>query len=71
MDKIEAARAIVGLQVAPEVLARVEKLADLSSEGRLSDAERSEYAAYIDVSEILSLLKLKARRILGNRDATS
>jgi len=47
---------------------RIEELADRCNEGMLTPEERAEYDGYVEGAEILSLLKLKARRLLGGRD---
>jgi hypothetical protein len=60
----EAAQRIVALGIAPEVQARIAELADRSTEGLLSAEESAEYASYVEGAEILSLIKLKARRFL-------
>jgi predicted transcriptional regulator len=60
----EAAQRIVALGIDPDVQARIAKLADRSSEGLLNAEGRAEYASYVEGAEILSLIKLKARRFL-------
>ena len=39
-------------------------MAGRSNEGRLTEDERAEYDSYVEGAEILSLIKLKARRYL-------
>ncbi len=60
----EAARSIVGLAIEPEILDRIDELAERCNEGLLTEAERAEYAGYVEGAEILALIKLKARRSL-------
>ena len=60
----QAAQRIVALGLDPDVKARIAELADRSNEGLLSAEERAEYASYVEGAEILSLIKLKARRFL-------
>ncbi len=66
---VEAARAIVSLQIDPTIQARIQALADRCNEGLLGDAERTEYESYVEGAEILALIKLKARRLLRDRGA--
>lgn len=65
-DKLtpDAARAIVRFRAAPAERARVAELAELCNEGRLTPAERAEYAAYVRGIDFISLLQSKARRYL-------
>jgi predicted transcriptional regulator len=60
----EAARSLAAVELEPSIQARIDELAELCNEGQLSEAERSEYQSYVEGAEILSLLKLKARRYL-------
>jgi hypothetical protein len=61
---VEAARSLQAIELDPSIQARIDELAELCNEGRLSDIERTEYQSYVEGAEILSLLKLKARRYL-------
>ena len=51
------------------VQARLEELADKSTEGQLSDAERAEYATAVAAIEFISVLQAKARRLLSQTPA--
>jgi hypothetical protein len=44
--------------------ARVDFLAERSDEGALSDEERTEYEAFINAADFISMLRLRARRHL-------
>jgi hypothetical protein len=57
--------ALADLRLDPEALARVEELAAKANEGLLTAEERSEYRAYIETSELLALMQLRARQQLG------
>jgi predicted transcriptional regulator len=59
---VEAARALVALQIEPKIQDRIEELAELCNEGLLTEADRTEYEAYVEGAEILALLRLKASR---------
>jgi hypothetical protein len=58
-------KALATLRLSPKLAARVDRLAAKSNEGRLTPSERTEYQAYIDTSEVLSLIQLRARLRLG------
>jgi hypothetical protein len=59
----ESAQRIVALQIDPEIQSRVEILAGLANEGLLSDEDRDEYKTYIEMADLIAILKLKAQRI--------
>ena len=66
------ADAVIGFQADPDLQARIEELARKSTEGKLTEDERAEYAGYVRankfVANLLELLKqmikdeLEARR---------
>ncbi len=62
----EAARGIVDLSVDEKLQAKLDELADKSTEGQLTDTERAEYETYVRAIDFISILQLKARRILAN-----
>ncbi len=59
----ESAQRIVALQIDPEIQSRVEILAGIANEGLLSDEDRDEYKTYIEMADLIAILKLKAQRI--------
>lgn len=59
-----AARALLELNFSEQALAHMNELAQRNQEGLLSDAERDELGAYVNVGDVLSLLHLKARKSL-------
>jgi hypothetical protein len=61
----EVARALVRLRADDEMHARLEELADKSTEGTLSPAERDEYTAYVSALDFLAVLQAKARAVLA------
>ena len=61
----ESARRLVAFQIDPQVLARIEVLAERANEGQLTDDERSEYEAMINAADFISILRLKAQRHLA------
>ena len=60
----EVARHLVALQASAYVQARLEVLADKSTEGQLSAEERAEYATAVAAIEFITILQAKARRVL-------
>ncbi len=46
---------------------RLQQLMDRNNEGHLTDAERGELEALVELSEQLSLVRAKALQILGKR----
>jgi len=65
----EVARHLVDLHASADVQARLEILADKSTEGQPSDEERTEYAAAVAAIEFISVLQAKARRLLHQTQA--
>ena len=59
----ESAQRIVALRIVPEIQARVEVLAGMANEGLLSNEDRDEYQTYIEMADLIAILKLKAQRI--------
>ena len=57
----ESARRVVEFSIAPAVQSRVDGLAKRANDGLLTPEERSEYEAFINATDLISLLKLKAR----------
>ena len=60
----ESARRVTEFRVDPAVQSRIDALAERANNGVLSDEERAEYEAFINLGDFISLLKLKARRHL-------
>ena len=61
----ESARRLAELQIDPVVQVRVDVLAERANEGLLTPEERAEYEEYINVSDLISILKLKVQRHLA------
>jgi hypothetical protein len=61
----ESARRLVNFRVDPSVHERMEILAEKANEGTLNSDEHAEYEALIRAADFISVLKLKARRHLG------
>lgn len=60
-----ALRQILEFRIAPEVQARVDELAERANRGDLTPEEDAEYEALIDAADMISVLKLKAKRLLA------
>jgi hypothetical protein len=60
----QQARVILATKPSDKLCARVQELADKANLGLLSERERAEYEIYIDVDDVVGLLKLKARSLL-------
>ena len=62
----EVAKQLVNLRADWRTQARIDKLADKSTDGKLSDAERAEYETYVRAIDFITILQLKARSLLEN-----
>ena len=60
----ESAQRVAEFRVDPAVQTRIDSLAECANEGALSEDEPAEYEALINAADIISILKLKARRHL-------
>ena len=60
----DSARRVSELRIDPAVQSRVDSLAERANEGLLSREERAEYEAFINVADLIAILKLKARQQL-------
>ena len=54
-------KALARLRLSPKLAARVNRLAGKANEGHLTPREREEYQSYINASELLALIQLRAR----------
>ena len=58
----ESARRVAEFRIAPSVQARVDALAERANEGTLTEEEREEYDSFIDASDLISILQVKAQQ---------
>ena len=58
----EKAQAIMDFRPAPELQARIEELAEKSTEGQLTDPERAEYEGYVRANKFIAVLQRLAQR---------
>lgn len=59
----DKAQVVLGFRPAPELQARIEELAAKSTEGQLTEAERAEYAGYVQANKFIAILKRLAREM--------
>jgi hypothetical protein len=57
------------LKLPPRADRRLQELMDLNNEGRLSEAERADLEALVEMSEELALVRAEAFRLLGRKPA--
>jgi hypothetical protein len=66
----DMARNLVKLRFDRKAQARIDRLARKCNDGKLTDAERSEYETYVYVIDFIAILEAKARALLKrSRDA--
>jgi len=59
----DKADAVINFRPAPELEARIEELAEKSTEGQLTEDERAEYAGFVRANKFIAILKRQARRV--------
>jgi hypothetical protein len=59
----DSARRIVALRADPLAQQRLDELADLANEGKLSAGERADYERFLAMFHFITLLQSKARRL--------
>lgn len=62
----ESLRSLAAFKASPRVQSRVDDLARKCNAGEISDTEQAEYEAYVRVANVLGVLKVKAKRALGD-----
>lgn len=63
----EKAEAVIDFRADPELQERIEELAEKSTEGQLTEAERSEYSGYVRANKFVAILQQHARRLIEPR----
>jgi len=61
------ADAVIGFHAAPELQARIEELAQKSTEDELTEDERAEYAGYVRANKFVAILKRQAQQITNSQ----
>jgi hypothetical protein len=62
----DQARALIAYRGDDSLRARIEELADKSTEGELTDRERAECEGYVQASKFIAILQAKAKNLLDN-----
>lgn len=62
----EKAEAIVNFRADRRLQARIEELAEKSTEGQLTEAEKAEYAGYVRANKFVAILQHQARQLAGS-----
>ena len=65
----EVARKIVELRADADLQARIDELADKSTEGRLSEEARAQYETIVRGIDFIAVLKAKARAVLNRSES--
>ena len=60
-----SARKLAEFQIAPAVQRKLDLLAERANDGLLTTEERDQYEALFNTADLIAILKLKARRSLG------
>ncbi|MDH3600307.1 MAG: hypothetical protein OEU26_11775 [Candidatus Tectomicrobia bacterium] len=68
---LEVAEKLVKLRANPEIVAKVEELAEKCNEGQLTTDERDEYESYIHVNNVMMMMKARARKFLQAHSSSS
>lgn len=66
----EKAEAVIGFHADPELQERIDELAEKSTEGRLTDSEKAEYAGYVRANKFVAVLQVHARRLIDAQHKT-
>ncbi|HEV3263334.1 MAG TPA: hypothetical protein VG013_41245 [Gemmataceae bacterium] len=66
----EVAHRLVRLRFDQKAQARINKLARKCNEGKLTEAERSEYETYVFAIDFIAILQAKARALLKQSAAS-
>ena len=63
----DKAEAVVSFQADPELQKRIEELAAKSTEGQLTEEERTEYEGYVRANKFVAILQRQARQMAGTK----
>ena len=59
----DKADAIISFRAAPQLQARIEELAQKSTEGKLTEEEAADYAGFVRANKFVAILKRQARHL--------
>jgi hypothetical protein len=62
----EVARELVAVRADPDLLDRLEYLAERSTEGELTPEERAEYETYVRAMDFIAILQTQAKKLLAS-----
>jgi len=62
---VELVTSVADLRFPPKIDTHLQALMDRNTEGQLSEVEREELEALVELSETISLLRMQALRVLG------
>ena len=65
---LDKAEAVIHFRADPQLEARIEELAQKSTEGDLTDDERAEYLGYVRANKFLAILKRQAEHLISSPD---
>jgi hypothetical protein len=60
------AKVVVNFRPDPQLVQRIEELAEKNTGGELTEAERAEYAGYVLANKFVAVLQRQARRVLSS-----
>lgn len=64
----EVARWLSEFRAGPQLEARLADFAERRTEGQLSEEEMEEYSALVELGDIFSILRLRARKFLAEQN---
>lgn len=67
MVLLEKADAVIGFRADPELQARIEELAQKSTECQPTEGERAEYAGYVRANKFVAILKRQAQQLANSQ----
>jgi hypothetical protein len=69
MMPVSFAEELAAMRAAPDAQGRIDELAGKCNEGELTPEERTEYEAYVDAIDVISILQAKARVVLAGTNS--
>jgi uncharacterized protein YnzC (UPF0291/DUF896 family) len=63
----EKAQAILQFRPPAKLKARIEELAEKSTEGQLTTVEKAEYAGYVRANKFVAIFQRQARQLAGSK----
>jgi hypothetical protein len=62
----EKTKAVLRFRADPALRARIEELAEKSTEGLLRGKEKAEYAGYVRANKFVAILQRQAKQLIGS-----